>query len=574
MNRQRGSQMKKLTLILMLCGIAMLFAAPVWYDNPQAAGYPHNAYFIGGGMGSTHEEARMDAFSNIAGQMETTVKDQISVLTSSLQINDEEFFSEVMSRASEVTVQGNLKGAEIVKREQEGNSHYILVVLEKDKLLTAMREELDPLWDSITSLYDSAQSAVEDGNLVAAIEDYVSCEQMITVFYSKKSLYDNLSGTPYELDKTITFAKVDSEIRNLVTSMKIEVVEGDNQVGKSGSMLQNPIVFEVTTKMKGDRVPLSNIPVAIYQDKEVIERGFTDEEGRYEAYLKALGNDERGKYRGKISMYQIPRAYAKKAKGFEDTAKFKIVEKTPVSFTLNVYDTKGRRMPKVYDKVSKGVTKLGYIVSDNSPLLLEGIVDVIDVKEIEGAAAMQTMVTTEVSLELRTKYNNKAVGNYTLEAKGLSKKNEKDAIKKSYNKIKIKKRDFNEMIADANIDEILAANSRERLTEAKNLYNTGNPRDALAVLTTVTHGDAEIKEAAQMVSKIRKELAAVATARRKAALEKREKERQLELEKAKLDYQKETMQMVLDHEKDKEQLKIDKIKAKKQKRNINFIFDF
>ncbi len=566
--------MKKLTLFLLLCGIAMLFAAPTWYDNPQAAGYPQNAYYVGGGVGSTHEEARMDAFSNIAGQMETTVKDQISVLTTSLQVDNDEFFSEVMSRASEVTVEGNLRGAEIVRRDQEGNLHYILVVLEKNKLLNAMKEELDPLWESITSLYNNAQNAVQEGNLVVAIEDYVSCEQMLTVFYSKKSLYDNLSSSTYNLDKTITFPIVDSEIRNLVASLDIKVVDGDNQVAKSGSMLLNPIVFEVTTKQNSDRVPLANIPIAIYQNKEVIERGYTDDNGKYEAYLKALGNEERGEYRGKINLYQIPRAYAKEAKGLEDKASYKVVQQAPVNFTLSVIDTKGKPVPKVFDKVSKGLTKLGYVLNDKSPLKLEGIVDVIDTKEIEGAGAMQTMVTTEVSLSLSTKYNNKVVGNYTLEAKGLSKKNEKDAIIKSYNKVNVKKREFDEMIADANIDEILATNSRERLTEAKKLYNTGNPRDALAVLTTVTHGDSEIKEAAQMISKIRKELAAAATARREAAFAEREKKRQLELEKAKLDYQKETMQMVLDHEKEKEQLKIEKIKAKKQKRNINFIFDF
>ena len=566
--------MKKLTLLLLIVGITILFAAPVWYDNPQVADYPQNAYFVGGGIGSTQEEARMDAFSNIAGQMETTVKDQISVLTTNLQVNDQEFFSEVMSRASEVTVQGNLKGAEIVKRDQEGNMHYILVVLEKDKLLNAMQAELDPLWESITSLYSNAQTAVEEGLLVAAIEDYVSCEQMLTVFYSKKSLYDNLASSPFKLDTTITFPIVDSEIRSLVSGLKIKVVDGDNQTAKSGTMLLNPIVYEVTAKAKGDRVPMANIPVTIYQDKDVIQRGFTDDEGKYYAYLTATGNDTRGKYKGRINLYQIPRAYSKKAKGFETTATYKTVAQAPINFTLSVTDNSGRPMQKVYDKVAKGVTKIGYMLSDNSPFKLEGIVDVLDTKEIEGAAAMQTMVTTELSLNLSTKFNNKVVGNYTTEAKGLSKRNEKDAVKKSYNKIKISKRQFNEMIADANVEEVLASNSRDRLAEAKKLYTTGNPRDALAVLTSVTNGDDEIKEANQMITKIRKELSATASARRKATLNKREKDRKLQLEKAKLDYQKDTMQMVLDAENQKEALKVEKIKAKHQKKNINFIFDF
>ncbi|MBN2829103.1 MAG: LPP20 family lipoprotein [Candidatus Cloacimonetes bacterium] len=566
--------MKKVTLFLLILGVTMLFAAPVWYDNPQAAGYPQNAYFVAGGVGTTQEEARMDAFSNIAGQMETTVKDQISVLMTSIQVNDAEFFSEVMSRASEVTVEGNLKGAEIVRREQEGNNHYILIVLEKDKVITAMEAELKPLWETITTLYDNAQNSVKDGNLIAAIEDYVSAEQMITVFYSKKSLYDNLSGKPYPLDKTITFPILDSEIRSLVAGIKLEVVDGDNQTAKSGSMLLNPIVFEVTTKLKGERVPLANIPVAIIQDKDVIQRGYTDSDGKYYAYLTATGNDERGKFTGRINLNQIPKAYSKQAKGFEETATYTVVQQTPIAFTLSVTDTKGNPMPKVFDKVAKGVTKIGYMLSDNSPLKLEGIVDVIDTKEIEGAGAMQTMVTTEVSLSLSTKFNNKVVGNYTTEAKGLSKKDARDATNKSYDKVTISKREFNEMIADANVDEVLASNSRDRLAEAKKLYTTGNPRDALAVLASVTHGDAEIKEAQQMITKIRKELNAADAARRQAAFDEREKKRQLELEKAKLQYEKDTMQMVLDSERDKEALEVEKIKAKHQKKNINFIFDF
>jgi hypothetical protein len=539
----------------------MLFAAPVWYDNPQAAGYPQNAYFVAGGVGTTQEEARMDAFSNIAGQMETTVKDQISVLMTSIQVDDAEFFSEVMSRASEVTVEGNLKGAEIVKRDQEGNNHYILIVLEKDKVITAMEAELKPLWETITTLYGNAQQSVKDGNLIAAIEDYVSAEQMITVFYSKKSLYDNLSGKPYPLDKTITFQILDSEIRSLVANLKIEV-------------LMNPIVFEVTTKVGKERAPLANIPIVIYQDKEVVQRGYTDGNGQYKAYMIASSALDRDKFVGKINLMQIPKAYAKSAKGFEAKADYRVVAEAPLSFTLTVVDTKGNPEPKVFDKVSKSLTKLGYMLSDNSPFKLEGVVDVIDTKEIEGAGAMQTMVTTEVSLNLMTKFNNKVVGNVSVEAKGLSKKNEADAIEKSYNKISVGKREFTDMIARANVEEVLISNSRDRLAEAKKLYNLNKPMEALAELTAVTNGESEIKEANQMITKIRNEMAAKDKARRQAAFDEREKKRQLELEKAKLQYEKDTMQMVLDSERDKEALEVEKIKAKHQKKNINFIFDF
>jgi hypothetical protein len=552
----------------------MLFAAPVWYDNPQAAGYPQNAYFVAGGVGTTQEEARMDAFSNIAGQMETTVKDQISVLMTSIQVDDAEFFSEVMSRASEVTVEGNLKGAEIVKRDQEGNNHYILIVLEKDKVITAMEAELKPLWETITTLYGNAQQSVKDGNLIAAIEDYVSAEQMITVFYSKKSLYDNLSGKPYPLDKTITFQILDSEIRSLVANLKIEVIEGDDQSAKNGTMLMNPIVFEVTTKVGKERAPLANIPIVIYQDKEVVQRGYTDGNGQYKAYMIASSALDRDKFVGKINLMQIPKAYAKSAKGFEAKADYRVVAEAPLSFTLTVVDTKGNPEPKVFDKVSKSLTKLGYMLSDNSPFKLEGVVDVIDTKEIEGAGAMQTMVTTEVSLNLMTKFNNKVVGNVSVEAKGLSKKNEADAIEKSYNKISVGKREFTDMIARANVEEVLISNSRDRLAEAKKLYNLNKPMEALAELTAVTNGESEIKEANQMITKIRNEMAAKDKARRQAAFDEREKKRQLELEKAKLQYEKDTMQMVLDSERDKEALEVEKIKAKHQKKNINFIFDF
>jgi phage/plasmid primase-like uncharacterized protein len=98
--------------------------------------------------------------------------------------------------------------------------------------------------------------------------------------------------------------------------------------------------------------------------------------------------------------------------------------------------------------------------------------------------------------------------------------------------------------------------------------------EALAELTAVTNGESEIKEANQMITKIRNEMAAKDKARRQAAFDEREKKRQLELEKAKLQYEKDTMQMVLDSERDKEALEVEKIKAKHQKKNINFIFDF
>ena len=217
-------------------------------------------------------------------------------------------------------------------------------------------------------------------------------------------------------------------------------------------------------------------------------------------------------------------------------AKFSCTDDMTVSFALFVEDEEKNRLTKVEQKLSKSLEKIGYSVSDDAELGLNGTVSVIEENEVQGKSGPMVQLKAELSLLLVTRSTEETVGSFTSTFVGLG-KNRKKSLEKAYNKMKIKKKDFAEALSDSEekLQKVLTKKSDEFIREARGLYDQNKSTEAMGVLAKVSYGDAQLSEARELISKIKKELDEQLKAKRKREVEEREKERQKEIELARIE---------------------------------------
>ena len=148
--------------------------------------------------------------------------------------------------------------------------------------------------------------------------------------------------------------------------------------------------------------------------------------------------------------------------------------------------------------------KLGHYSSENSKLLISGIVYNLDQKEIEGKGGLQYLVKSELDLILSIKEDNSKLSSFTIIGKGLSKISFDDANRKSYQKFKIGQRGLSEVLANAEekLNKVFYNNSKLKLEEGEELYSNNKFKEALKVLSLVTHDEQQSKNALELIEKI------------------------------------------------------------------------
>jgi len=211
-----------------------------------------------------------------------------------------------------------------------------------------------------------------------------------------------------------------------------------------------------------------------------------------------------------------------------------------VAFDVFIEDEDGKRLPKVEQKITKSLEKIGYRVSDDAELALNGTVSIIEENEVQGKNGPVVQLKAELSLLLLAKSVNEIVGSFTSTFVGLG-KNQKESLKKAQNKMKIKKKALSEALADSEefLVEVLGRKSDKYLKEAKTLYNQNKITQAISSLAKVTYGENQIREARELIKKYKKEREEYWEAKRKQEEEEREKERQKEIELTKIEAEKE-----------------------------------
>lgn len=478
--------MKKIILILifMILAVSVFGKAPKWYTKGELSNYPAELYFIGVGEGASYEVAQSKASAQIASQVNVTIESQVESFTQELEVDDRVSYIDLFQSSINLTVNEIVQGIEIVNHEKVGNKFYVFAVLDKSQYAAGIEAELDQMWGGIIKLVNDGRSLIKEGKIFAGLENYIDAQELVTPFYTKKAFHDAISPIPYIITEDVTLAGLTSEIRKILTGIQINVISGNNQTAKEGTLLPHPIVFTATYKSAAiyEKIPIPQMPLSVkYEDKALIGKTTTNEDGQAESWVTAISTTPgHGKVIIKPNLTRLPTLYKKYLINAEAIAQYNISEITPISFSISIRDEKGNPLPKVEDKIAISVEKSGHTVSNQAGLLLQGKVSVVDTKEIEGFKGKQFIANSELTLFMVVKSTGEKVSSFSASGKGVSPKSEKKAIEASFNKLSIKKKDFAEMLAEAE-DAILKVGIYTALT--------GNP---VQVMITSTPDDAKI----------------------------------------------------------------------------------
>lgn len=500
-----------LTIIALLSLSFCAFALPTWYNNSDAVGYTVEEYFIGVGSGTTQEQANSVAKEEIATQISVQVQSSLESTVSSIESSSQSYYSENLKKATKLMSDVTLKGVQIVKQEKEKNNFYALAVISKDKLAQGLYGEIDPLWQSINRVMDLAKKNASEGNLLSSIQNYLTAADALSLFYSKKALYDNISDNPYPVNEALSIPVIDAKIRSIVSNIKITVKSGDGQKAKAGTSLAEPICFRLSySDEDGNNVPLNGFPVNItYGNGKVIGTGISNKEGIYSVYITAVASDDnKGKVIATAGMNKLPLAYRNVITTVQTVAEFETVPASPLTFRVEVKDKDGKRLNQVESRIIKLLAQMNHTCSENAPLALIGSFSVKDKKEVEGFNGTQTLVNAELVLNLKADFANESYGSVSSLAKGMSNKGESDAEKAAYNNVTIDQTQFASMIsgAESKLQKSILTYSTKALAEGKKLYYQKKLQEAIAELAKVTANDQNVNEAMQLMQKIRDEI--------------------------------------------------------------------
>ncbi|MCS7229731.1 MAG: LPP20 family lipoprotein [Candidatus Kryptonium sp.] len=436
---------------------AYAFSQPNWYKTQTHPKYPKEFYILGIGAAvgeDLRETAKQNAIADVASQIRVQVQSEITSLEKERIINKESDYYSEFQQKSKTVIDEILTGCEVVEMnyDRKTKTWYALAVLDKQKYLASLEDEIDNAWIQIRKLYNDANSFKNAGKVLQAIQNLKDAQQKIYDIYSKQVLYNALSRIPYKPDIELTAGGIESEIRDLISKIKIEKVSGDNQVGKVGEELSEPLVVRVF--YQGDvSVPIANANVVFsYKTGEVIERTTTDEQGIASARVIAMGK-RANTVVASFSIPGIPSEYARVLSQVKTEFAYTVGTGMAPGVTVSLKGAKEDKLIfDVMKRLTQAIEKNGYRVEDEARFVIGGDISSRVVSSVQGVGGMLYTVEAELNLFLKDLESGQIVGSMSVKSRAVG-KSEKDAYERALRGMKFSNKDLVEMLSNAKIED-------------------------------------------------------------------------------------------------------------------------
>jgi len=433
-----------LMLIITACS-----AAPKWVNNPRSV-LDYDDYFIGIGSGASYQAALVNAQTDLAQQITVKVESVVELKSLNLETGGREFYAESIEKNSRITVDQVLKGLTVARQEQEKQTYWVMVTLNKTLMLQSLRGELDKLYSSAETLFNDGMKLAQEGKILTGIKNIMDAQAILPEFYTKKTFYDSFAPNPYPLSGMLSIASLESGIRTILTSVVFEVLSGDRQSAISGKELPEPVTFAAIYRSRsGERVPLSGYPVkVVYGDNTLLSKGATDNQGRYTVNVIATPQSgSRGKIIIKSDAIMLPSYMSKNAEQSIAEAYYSVGESQGFSTQLVIKDEKGMRLERVERNLTKQLNSNNVSIAANSTALMQGTVAIVENKMVEGIGSPKRLVKVRLDLSLGGSKTKEFYGSISGSGQGMSDKDEKEAIFKAYDSIVLNNRELAQLIA-------------------------------------------------------------------------------------------------------------------------------
>ena len=494
---------KKLLIFIFLMFIFIINATPIWYSNPKKY-YDPNEFIVGIGSGNNYEEAISKAKQDLIQQISINVEAVTQTEFSSTETESKSFYTDKVYSAVKTTAEYQLQGMEIMQQEVSKGQNYVMVYINKRRMLSQMLNDLESNWSELQTNLKTAERLKNSGQIPMALEVYSTLQSSLPDYITKKVLYNNLSAKPFTTTESITVSDIEGAVKSLISSIRFEVVNGNQQSGKSGVMLSEAIVFNAYARnSSGEKINLINLPVIIsYGDGTFLEKGFTDTLGNYSAFVIAIPErGDRGKIVININPFNFPKYYNSFIRNLSGEAYYKVYENLPIDITVSVSDENGNNLPQTQRQLIRILSANNVFHKDEAELFMRGTAFVRDSQIVEGMGAPKYLVSAELDLEFGIVSSGKVLGSLKGNGKGMSERNESDAKDKAFNNISINSREIKTMLGKVEefIEIDVKTSSEDNLARGKRFFYAENYQDAIKALLLVKYGEDNIKEAMDLI---------------------------------------------------------------------------
>lgn len=422
---------------------------PRWYLEGRSLEYPASLYLVGVGEGNNPEDAAGQARASVGAQIRVQVDSEISSITREMDSGDRNSFQTMFSSETTSRIEEHLQGLQIALQAEHGGRYYALAALDRQRYISELRSELDRLRQSYDSMISSGREHIRRGQIVPGIIALLDAQEYSSRFYSALSTHNALADRPYGSGDMLGMAGLVPEIRQALTSVRLTVVSGDSQSGAPGRQLAEPLVFRAVYSHAGSETPVPNLPVRVeYLDGTEADRVATDNEGYASVYLTALPlRGEVNQVTAEPVFTDIPSVYRNVIRNMSVRATYRISQDERIPVAVMITDAAGQRHSQSEQRIGSAVERLGYSVSDRSGVVVEGKLNQLDARNVEGIGGSHIVVRSELSLMVKQRQSDTAIGSLQGQGTGMSARSEEEALRASWNRINIDRRDLAEALS-------------------------------------------------------------------------------------------------------------------------------
>jgi len=427
---------------LFCIGLALFVATttyakePKWFENKTPSAYPVDEFIIGFGKSTSSEKAVLQAQSEIASQLETTIHSTTTITEYESQTTSSITTEQTHQSTLSTEVLKRLQGVEVVKREKSGEAVYIMAVLSKKNFLGDLSKEIDSQRTEINSKLKKAKTEELKRHIQKAIILYDAIAPLCTEHHNALTLFNALSKSKKTTDVPSP-SQLDTLLTDMIEGFSLVVKSGDNQTAKPAEELEEPIIFYATYK----NLPYPNVPIVVhYSDGSPIAEGETEEDGTFETTVLAIPYPAQKAFVRASLLIQVP-ARLKNSLDNSITAAYSLAFSQ-----INTLQLVAVKNPS--DQALSGLFKLiesyGITWSNDSPFIVEAELEDTTISTLPGMT-QQYIATVTWTLRVRLQ-NGNSLG--TMRVKGQSiNKNQEKAQAEAYQKLDLSKTAFYELLS-------------------------------------------------------------------------------------------------------------------------------
>jgi hypothetical protein len=325
----------KITVTVAFLLLSFASADDKWMESGQNGVFPNEMYFTGLGTSAQSKElAAQNAQLAVKRQISVDVKSSILNEQSSSTLNGEDAYAvDHFESRARLTTEGDIQGVQVVKQGQKKGVFFALAALDKENFESNLRVQILELKADLSQSIEGAKLDISQNKLGKAMTGLLAARLMILDLLEKRTLLSAVAIVGGAESLNYSEADLDVLYSQIVSSLELKNISGDNQV----FMMEKPSSEAVVFKVTANEEIVAGLLIAVYdEDKKLIDELYSDKEGLVRFDLGKKGDLAVGHHEYRVSLkLKVKSNYRKLLRAQDKEFRYE-VESKPCYVQVNV----------------------------------------------------------------------------------------------------------------------------------------------------------------------------------------------------------------------------------------------